>query len=407
MASEQAGSPVLPRYFPDGSAMTTTFEEFIRLVRSPSVIAEPPGEREPLSRGAIPHLNGDEHMQRRRVVNRLVRPEALDAARERQLLPGLARQLHRIRATPAPDGRFRTDLVPFSHKMFMQFAAAMIGLRGVETDEGVDLLQQLFEPLQFGIRVKFSLDDHGAILARAAEAKQEYVAAFYAPSSAEAERKLAAGEELDTDLISLIAQRLDPRWADEEVAINDTLIFLAGALETSAGLIVHSVDELARWLPERPEDEALIDDLEFLSCVVMEALRLHPSAPSIGRIATESIETPGGDRVEDGQWIACLHLPANTDQAVYGETAHLFDPHREVPPGVPRYGTSFGTGRHQCLGLRVVLGNEGIGAHAYALRELLRAGIEPDPDHPARKEPSERDFYASYPVRFTRLERAS
>jgi hypothetical protein len=163
------------------------------------------------------------------------------------------------------------------------------------------------------------------------------------------------------------------------------------------------VNDIHAWLQEHPEDGRLAGNLDFLARVVMEALRLHPATPNIGRVAEADVALASGETIHRGQWVACMHMPANSDTTVFGKDASKFDPHRSVAQGVPRYGTTFGTGAHQCLGLRMVLGNDGVGGHAYILKALLEAGVQPDPDLPPDLELSERQAYSRFPVQFVRL----
>ncbi|MGE3621630.1 MAG: cytochrome P450, partial [Acidimicrobiia bacterium] len=88
--------------------------------------------------------------------------------------------------------------------------------------------------------------------------------------------------------------------------------------------------------------------------------------------------------LREGQELHIEWVAANRDKAVFGEDADEFNPHRPSPTvgGLQRYGVGFGTGAHQCFGLRVVLGGDGAGgAHVGLLQKLFAAGVLPDPDH--------------------------
>jgi cytochrome P450 len=137
--------------------------------------------------------------------------------------------------------------------------------------------------------------------------------------------------------------------------------------------------------------------------VLQETLRLHPIFPAFGRVALEDVTLSSGRTVRAGQWVAAFPGPSNRDRSVFGEDADEFNPDRPLAPNTQRYGTGFGAGSHQCLGLRVVLGNDGVGSHAHVLRLLLEAGVRRDPDQVPRKEPTERDTWEHYPVIFTKL----
>jgi hypothetical protein len=90
-----------------------------------------------------------------------------------------------------------------------------------------------------------------------------------------------------------------------------------------------------------------------------------------------------GHPVTEGQEIHIERVAANRDPDVFGADAGAFNPHRPDPGlGQQRFGLGFGSGPHQCFGLRVVLGVDGSGgAHVRLLRHLFEAGIAPDPEH--------------------------
>jgi cytochrome P450 len=203
--------------------------------------------------------------------------------------------------------------------------------------------------------------------------------------------------------MALLVMEGDPAWHDEETAVGESVLMLIASIETSGLVITHAVDELSRWLTEHPEDVRLATELEFLSNVLQEALRLNPVAPHLGRQALEDLQLSTGRVIKKGQWIAGINKLANTDEKVFGPDAKEFNPHRTLPLGVPRYGVGFGAGTHQCIGLRIVLGNTGVGSHTHVLRELYIAGVEPDREHAPQREHSNRGHFDTYPVTFRQL----
>ena len=104
-------------------------------------------------------------------------------------------------------------------------------------------------------------------------------------------------------------------------------------------------------------------------------------------------------------------MAANRDPRAFGADADVFDPHRQLAPGVAPWGLSFGLGMHACIGQELAAGRdldtgadvEGrlYGLVPVAVRSVLAAGGRPDPDDPARLDPtSARGYWAAYPVRF-------
>ena len=93
---------------------------------------------------------------------------------------------------------------------------------------------------------------------------------------------------------------------------------------------------------------------------------------------------------------------ANRDPQAFGPTAEMFDPRRQVPSGVYPYGVAFGSGRHMCFGLPIVLGSDGTnGSHAQMLKAFFEAGVSRHPTaKPFKKQGTLRDAWDEYPVVF-------
>jgi cytochrome P450 len=339
-------------------------------------------------------------------MNRLVRPDALEHFRESLLVPAMQRQLQRLYEHPAPDGTYRTDLVQFTMLPFVSFAAALAGF-DMEIPGRDSRLLELTNAMADHHRVKWFPEDHGSIVERGLEAKRFFEAEYFDPALAQCPYR--PGQEVPReqhDLISVVAAELDPTWHDDDLKVRETFtsIFAAG-VGSSATMMTNSLEELNAWLPSHSDAEAKLDDLHFLAAVLQETLRLNPTPPVFGRVAAEDLVLSTGREIKAGQWVALFAAPANREPELFGVDAEEFNPYRELPVRVPRYGVSFGVGSHQCLGLRVVLGNDGVGSHAHVLRLLLAAGVRRDPEHEAAREPSERRIWARYPVVFTSLDR--
>jgi cytochrome P450 len=126
------------------------------------------------------------------------------------------------------------------------------------------------------------------------------------------------------------------------------------------------------------------------------------------RWAKEDLTLPSGQAVKAGRPAYGIFVGANTDPAVWGEDSETFNPDREVPAAVAHYGTSFGGGIRQCLGLRIVRGEKETGersSHLDVLSLLLAGGVERDPDRAPALRADESGLPVSYPVVFTSLDR--
>jgi len=339
--------------------------------------------------GSVVFMNGHEHRERRKLLNTLLRPDALHAIREDVILPAAQRLLAHRLAEPDEDGVYRMDLVEFCHRVFIHFTAKLVGLGGIDSEEGITALSQCAGPIAAGTSSQF-LEKRTAINETALAAKRRYVEEFYRPSRraheellARVERGEQAREDLPVNIMSFIVAGTEPGYEDEERAIIETTMMFAASVGTSTQSIVQTLDFLEDWWAEHPEDRALATDETFLLNALQETIRLRaPFSPYNTRMAGEDCEV-AGHAVAEGQEIHIERVAANRDPVVFGADAGAFNPHRPDPGlGQQRFGLGFGSGPHQCFGLRVVLGVDGSGgAHVRLLRYLFEAGIAPDPEH--------------------------
>jgi cytochrome P450 len=341
--------------------------------------------------GSFTFVEGDSHRERRRILNQLVRPEALDEIREDIIVPETDRLLARQLQRPDPDGAYRLELVEFLERVFVNFTARLIGLIGVDTDERIEALRSCAGPIAAGTSSGF-LEDRDAVNVRALAAKQRYVDEFFLPSlrwHREMRERVMAGELADDDtpksFLKFVAAGAHPVWDDVASVIVESTNLFAASVGTSTQSIVHTVDFLGTWFEKHPEDDALQTHLTFLLNALQETLRLRaPFSPYTTRLSLEHRVLSDGTEIHPGEELHVEWVAANRDPEVFGEDAHEFNPRRASPAnGLPRFGVGFGVGAHQCLGMRVVVGNEGLGgSHVKVLQRLMAAGARPDSDNP-------------------------
>ena len=329
--------------------------------------------------GSVVFMNGPEHRERRKLLNTLLRPDALTAIREDVILPAAERLLAHRLAEPDEDGTYRMDLVDFCHRVFIHFTAKLIGLVGVDTEEGITALSEYAGPIAAGTSSQF-LENRSAVNETALAAKRRYVEEFFRPSRAACEAQPEADRPVS---IMRFIVAGEPGYEDEDKAIIETTMMFAASVGTSTQSIVQTLDFLEDWWAEHPEDRARATDEPFLLNALCETIRLRaPFSPYNTRMAAADCEVAGYE-VTRGREIHIERVAANRDAAVFGADAGRFNPHRPNPNlDQQRFGLGFGSGPHQCFGLRVVLGMEGTGgAHVRLLRHLFEAGIAPDPEH--------------------------
>jgi cytochrome P450 len=406
---DEAGSRAkyLPEYLPKDAAIFMDYEEAFEALRHVKMRNEPTHESHvSIMGGTVSTLYGSEHVFRRRIMNRMVRPDALERYRREITMPTLLRRLRQLQDTPDSDGIHRTDLVKLSKRMFVEFATTLVGIDPPTEEDGAEL-EELVNGLHLGLHSKFLMGEafknRQSDATRGNESMGALGERFLDPAFDQCPVSPVAGD--GPSLIAILAVGEDPAWKHREIALREAALFILAAVDSTTNLLTYSVDELHRWLTTHPEDAPRTQDLEFLGRVVQEALRLH-TLPNLTRQASEDIQLETTGRViKKGQWIAAIIPVINRDPKVFGASAAEFNPHREVPPTRPRYGLAFGAGQHQCIGLRVVLGNDGIGTHADVLKTLLAAGVRPDPERTPQMEPNtKRNSFTSYPVIFSNLQ---
>jgi cytochrome P450 len=363
------------------------------------------------------YTEGESHRLRRKLLNPLVRADALQGIREDIVLPEADRLLAIRLAEPDPDGVYRMDLVEFLERVFIHFTAKLIGLTGMDADERLALMASLAGPLAAGTSSNY-LQDRAEVNRRALAAKAQYVEEFFKPSLEWHRRQRArmdAGEieesSVPDSLLKLVAAQAAPEWADEASAIVESTLLFAASVGTSTQSIIHTIDLLQGWFVEHPADLERRTDHALLLNSLQEIIRMRaPFSPYTTRLSLEENTLSDHTTIHPGQELHMEWVKANRDKGVFGEDADGFNPNRPSPAdGTPRYGAGFGLGTHQCYGLRVVVGNDGTGgAHVELLSKLMAAGVRPDPDNPPvglEKDMSKFEIediprYIKYPVVF-------
>ncbi|MEZ5142672.1 MAG: cytochrome P450 [Acidimicrobiales bacterium] len=359
------------------------------------------------------NLHGDEHRARRRLENRLFRRDTQQRY-ERALFPPI------VAETLAPHvAAGRAELVGLSHQLMMNLAAFTAGVdRPQRTAEETRHLYSYMMRFIEGATLAHYTGDRDAKRAEVAAALAAFDEEFLQPSIARRRAALdavAAGDldedDLPRDVLTVLLRNQDDLDLAPDVVLRETCFYLLAGAHTSATAFVrtlHNVFELDRGAPA--DGERARHDLAFLQRCVHETVRLQPSSPVAMRWALEPMTLLGGEAVAPGDKVVIDLMAANRDPGAYGADADAFDPHRHLDPGVAPWGLSFGLGMHACIGQELAAGSDlGTGDDPerlyglvpVAVQAVLAAGARPDPDDPARLDPtSERGYWASYPVLF-------
>jgi len=341
-------------------------------------------------------LQGEEHKRRRRALSPIFGRGSHRWYHDTAIGPTIGRSLQGALDSADEDGVVHVDLVPFTHRLFVQLTAGLVGLDGVEDDERADALADLFERMHEAAPMTVPADAlTEAAMTDALAARDEFKQRFVDPSQAAREELVARSrrgeigeEELPRDYLTLVAKGADT-FDSAETVLNQAFPLFSGSTGTSTLVVLHMLQDLFAWHEEHPEIGAIPTDPDFLEHALAETIRLqNPGLPFITRFAVEDSDLAGGRHVDAGE-VVNLYLPAvNEDPAAFGEDAHRFDPTRETPAGIPAYGLGFGGGVHMCPATPLVLGEGGIsGTIVPTVAALLRAGAEPDPDRPPVRRP--------------------
>ena len=276
----------------DDTVRVTEYADVAEVSRSPSFGWHPSWEpTDGFTRGVLFRLDDYSlHVARRRVLSKLMRPDALEWHREAVLLPLLKQTFDRLRAERCAREVCRGDLVALLRRVFVSFAGALIGCDYALTPTGAAELFDIIERNRHGYALARRaaagavVDDEDVerTVAAAVVARQEFETRFFDPAAAAAAERQARAQHgsresgaTPPNLISLIAAGAHPDYKDKTIAVNECLMLMQGAVRTSASLVVYEVDHLIDWLADHPEDRGRLEDTSFLLAVSEETLRLH------------------------------------------------------------------------------------------------------------------------------------
>lgn len=359
-------------------------------------------------------LHGDDHRVRRRVENRLFRRGTFRHW-EREFLRDV------VRDTLAPFvAEGRADLVELGYRTIMSLTAMVAGIdRPTGSAAEADALYRYAKKFSEGATLVHTTRDPEVVRAEVREALEEFDATFLQPSLARRRELLArhaAGEldeqDLPRDVLTGLLRHWDELGIDEAILLRECAFYLQAGSHSTADAFTHSADEFFGWARREPAAaEKALGDPALLQRCVHETLRLHPASPVAQRRALARAVLRDGTEIPEGASVVLDIAAANRDPRVF-ERPDVFDPLREVPDGVPRWGHAFGGGMHACIGTELAGGvpepekadqahEQVLGTVTLMLSALLAAGARPDPERPPQLDPnSSRHHFASYPVVF-------
>jgi len=361
-------------------------------------------------------LHGADHRRRRRVENRLFRRGTFRYW-ERAFLRDV------VRDTLAPFAAAgRADLLELGSRTIMNLTAMVAGLdQPTGSVAETDALYRFAKKFSEGATLVHSTRDPEQVRAEVQAALEEFDALFLRPSIERRRallERLAAGEitedDLPRDVLTALLRNWDELGIDRDVLRRECAFYLQAGSHSTADAFTHAADDFFAWTRRDPRAaEQARQEPAVLQRCVYETLRLHPASPVAQRRALAPISLRGGAEIPDGAFVVLDLAAANRDPQVF-DNPDVYDPLREVPADVPRWGHAFGGGMHACIGTQLAGGvpapdepspeqahEQVLGTVTLMLDALLTAGARPDPSAAPQRDPhSARDHFASYPVVF-------
>jgi cytochrome P450 len=367
-----------------------------------------PGRRSrPFIGGTILSFDGEEHFETRKTQAQLFSRRTLEHYELDVVVPAIERRLATLGADRDADGLVRVDLLRLGREMLSAMAAEIIGLEPLDDPERLARFMWLMERLIDGLGVEFATEDHERLVADGLKAKEAFWQEFVLPAkeavlSPEGAERRASRQDLMSVLID------DGPDIDDDALTRNCILYAAASINTTATAAVHTVDNLAPWFVDHPEDWERRTDRTFLRHAASETLRLHPPAPGMLRKAGADKTTRSGLHIEEGE-VCKMHVTrANHETERFGECPERYVPEREVTDAKP-YGLAFGGGRHTCIGRPLALPSHASpdemidGILVKLLCAFYAAEVEPDRERTPQLQASARETFNSYPVIFRGL----
>ena len=354
-------------------------------------------------------LHGDEHKEKRRVVQSLFTREFFRQYQNRVFPKALEETL--APAVKAGGG----DMTEFAYRVLINLVADVAGLDRDRTEEQTDRIQMIVGKLgkapTMGQMLSGSRDE---AIGEIREALEIFKAEFYGHSAARRRELIArraedASVELPRDMLTSMLQNYDGRVEEDQLVRDAAFFILAGAF-TTANALQNTLWEILTWCRKHPETRAeLLSNPQLLQKFIWESLRLHPASPVARRKALCPVQLPDQTEVAENDQVDINIAIANRDPSVFGTDAAEFNPFRELPRRVQLHGMSFGAGMHACVGRILAAGmpitdessNEEeteFGTLYMVIHALLREGIDFHPtEKPTIDESTTRKHFHTFP----------
>lgn len=345
---------------------------------------------------SVVNLHGDEHRYKRSVVMNVLRRDFFRHY-QNYIFPRALKET--LEPCIAAGGG---NMVEFAYRVLVNLVADTAGVdrrfSQQDTDRLFTIIQMLGKAPTMGQLVG---GDRQAMHDTIVQAMEDFKSEFYGPSVDRRRALLARAAtgdtvELPNDVLTAMLKGYPDGKISEHDLMRDTAFFILAGAFTTANTLMHAIHEILRWCAKDPgrRPEIMRNPVLLQRCI-WESIRLHPASPVAKRRATCPVHLPTGADVVEDDIVVVDMAKANRDPSIFGPTADEYDPNRPSPASarVSRFGLSFGSGAHACLGRMIAAGLEITDANVNAeetefgtlyliIHELLAQGIELDPDNP-------------------------
>lgn len=364
-----------------------------------------------LMEGVIVNLHGSDHLARRRLENRLFRRDTF-LQWERNLIPQLIGDVLGQLADST-----EADMVQIARRTMMRLSSLVAGI-----DLGADLasfdkMSHLMAKLAAASTVVHATGDKQDIINEGNLAFNTFLAEYFSASRQRREHLVEQAtqgsiewSDLPADVLTVLLTNQDNLDLPDNIIAREIAYLPWVGSHSTSGALVHALHHCFTWESEHGATLAeLTTNSALLQRFVHESLRLHPASPEATRIATADVQLPCGVHIPAGATVVINMVSANRDVEIFGSSADAFDPYRTTPLQAPRWGLTFGTGFHACLGQELAggLGEDQqqetplYGAIVAMLQSVFQRGAIPHRTHcPELDIATRRPVWKSYPVSF-------
>ncbi len=359
-------------------------------------------------------LHGKAHRERRRIENRLFRREIFSYWEHEVLGKTID-----VTLNPFVQSK-QGDLSVIGYRCAMNLTATIAGIDQDPSDtKQTETLYGIVKKFSEGATLLHSTRNKDEVRQEVKEAMEHFAKDFFNPSRELRERYIREcndgirkEDDLPKDVLTTLLRNREQLGLTDEVIFREICFYLQAGAHSTANAFTHTVDDILNWGQQYPEDlDKARKDLSFVQRCMHESLRLNPASPVALRRPLQDVKLSDGILLNEGTEVTLDLMAANRDYEIFGKKSDNYNPYREVPEGIPRWGMSFGAGMHACVGAELdggleidpdrppsetLFGTVAIMAHA-----LLSAGGRRDPNNPPQLDPnSERKHFSAYPVIF-------